>query len=140
MINSDFFRKQQRNNNLPTISGVICSNEDDDVLFKLLLLMCLLLPFVVEEGDAIVAGSLIAKTPRQAAKTKDITGGLPRVAELFEARIPKDGSEISKIDGVVDFGATVRGKRSIIIRDVELGERVLEERLPPGMRTAAQPR
>ena len=84
---------------------------------------------VVEEGDAIVAGSLIAKTPRQAAKTRDITGGLPRVAELFEARIPKDGSEISKIDGVVDFGSTVRGKRSIIIRDVESGEE--EEHLIP---------
>ena len=63
---------------------------------------------VVEEGDSIIAGSLIAKTPRQAAKTRDITGGLPRVAELFEARIPKDGSEISKIDGVVDFDAGLR--------------------------------
>ena len=84
---------------------------------------------VVGEGDTIVAGSLIAKTPRQAAKTRDITGGLPRVAELFEARIPKDGSEISKIDGVVDFGPTVRGKRSIIIRDVESGEE--EEHLIP---------
>ena len=84
---------------------------------------------VVEEGDAIVAGSLVAKTPRQAAKTRDITGGLPRVAELFEARIPKDGSEISKIDGVVDFGSTVRGKRSIIIRDVDSGEE--EEHLIP---------
>jgi DNA-directed RNA polymerase subunit beta' len=84
---------------------------------------------VVEEGDAIVAGTLIAKTPRQAAKTRDITGGLPRVAELFEARIPKDGSEISKIDGVVDFGSTVRGKRSIIIRDVDSGEE--EEHLIP---------
>ena len=62
---------------------------------------------VVEEGDTIVAGSLIAKTPRKAAKTKDITGGLPRVAELFEARKPKDGSEISRIDGEVDFGPTV---------------------------------
>ena len=84
---------------------------------------------VVGEGDTIVAGSLIAKTPRQAAKTRDITGGLPRVAELFEARIPKDGSEISKIDGIVDFGPTVRGKRSIIIRDVESGEE--EEHLIP---------
>jgi DNA-directed RNA polymerase subunit beta' len=84
---------------------------------------------VVEEGDAIVAGTLVAKTPRQAAKTRDITGGLPRVAELFEARIPKDGSEISKIDGVVDFGSTVRGKRSIIIRDVDSGEE--EEHLIP---------
>ena len=84
---------------------------------------------VVEEGDTIVAGSLIAKTPRKAAKTKDITGGLPRVAELFEARKPKDGSEISRIDGEVDFGPTVRGKRSIIIRDVESEEE--EEHLIP---------
>tara|TARA_B100001250_G_scaffold371096_1_gene355692 strand:- start:3267 stop:5489 length:2223 start_codon:yes stop_codon:yes gene_type:complete len=84
---------------------------------------------VVEEGDTIVAGSLMAKTPRKASKTKDITGGLPRVAELFEARKPKDGSEISRIDGVVDFGPTVRGKRSIIIRDVESEEE--EEHLIP---------
>ncbi len=84
---------------------------------------------VVEEGDSIVAGSLMAKTPRKASKTKDITGGLPRVAELFEARKPKDGSEISRIDGVVDFGPTVRGKRSIIIRDVESEEE--EEHLIP---------
>ncbi len=84
---------------------------------------------VVEEGDTIVAGSLMAKTPRKASKTKDITGGLPRVAELFEARKPKDASEISRIDGLVDFGPTVRGKRSIIIRDVESGEE--EEHLIP---------
>jgi DNA-directed RNA polymerase subunit beta' len=72
---------------------------------------------VVYEGDKIVAGTLMAKTPRKQSKTKDITGGLPRVAELFEARRPKDASEISKIDGVVDFGASVRGKRCILIKD-----------------------
>src|SRR5207249_10954684 len=66
---------------------------------------------VVNEGDKIVAGSLLAKTPRRTTKTKDITGGLPRVAELFEARRPKDAAEISRIHGVVEFGATVRGKR-----------------------------
>src|SRR5678816_3619679 len=66
---------------------------------------------VVAEGDKIVAGTLMAKTPRKTSKTKDITGGLPRVAELFEARRPKDAAEISKIDGVVDFGPSVRGKR-----------------------------
>ena len=76
---------------------------------------------VVEEGDEIVAGSLLAKTPRKQAKTKDITGGLPRVAELFEARRPKDAAEISKIDGIVDFGPSVRGKRCIIIRDPKTG-------------------
>jgi DNA-directed RNA polymerase subunit beta' len=72
---------------------------------------------VVQVDDRIVAGTLMAKTPRKQAKTKDITGGLPRVAELFEARRPKDASEISKIDGVVDFGPSVRGKRCILIKD-----------------------
>ena len=71
----------------------------------------------INEGDKIVAGTLLAKTPRKSSKTKDITGGLPRVAELFEARRPKDAAEISKIDGVVDFGPSVRGKRCIIIKD-----------------------
>jgi DNA-directed RNA polymerase subunit beta' len=72
---------------------------------------------VVNEGDKTVAGALMAKTPRKTSKTKDITGGLPRVAELFEARRPKDAAEISKIDGIVDFGASVRGKRCILIKD-----------------------
>jgi DNA-directed RNA polymerase subunit beta' len=72
---------------------------------------------VVSERDKIQAGSLLAKTPRKIAKTKDITGGLPRVAEVFEARRPKDAAEIAKIDGVVDFAGTVRGKRRIVVRD-----------------------
>src|SRR5438094_6064440 len=84
---------------------------------------------VVNEGDRIVAGTLLAKTPRKTSKTKDITGGLPRVAELFEARRPKDAAEISKIDGVVDFGPSVRGKRCILIKDPQTG--VEEEHLIP---------
>ncbi|MDB6027166.1 MAG: rpoC, partial [Verrucomicrobiales bacterium] len=84
---------------------------------------------VVEEGDKIFAGTLLAKTPRKTSKTKDITGGLPRVAELFEARRPKDASEISKIDGMVDFGPTVRGKRTILIKDPQTS--VEEEHLIP---------
>jgi DNA-directed RNA polymerase subunit beta' len=72
---------------------------------------------LVTERAKIVAGTFMAKTPRKMAKTKDITGGLPRVAELFEARRPKDASEISKIDGIVDFGPSVRGKRCILIKD-----------------------
>jgi DNA-directed RNA polymerase subunit beta' len=84
---------------------------------------------VVAEGDKIVAGTLMAKTPRKTSKTKDITGGLPRVAELFEARRPKDASEISKIDGIVDFGASVRGKRCIVIKDQQTS--VEEEHLIP---------
>jgi DNA-directed RNA polymerase subunit beta' len=82
---------------------------------------------VVNEADKIVAGTLMAKTPRKSSKTKDITGGLPRVAELFEARRPKDASEISKIDGIVDFGPSVRGKRCIVIKDQQTG--VEEEHL-----------
>ncbi len=84
---------------------------------------------VVNEGDKIQPGALLAKTPRRTVKTKDITGGLPRVAELFEARRPKDAAEISKISGIVDFGPTVRGKRCIIVRDPETG--VEEEHLIP---------
>ena len=72
---------------------------------------------VVKEGSESVAGQVMAKTPRKTSKTKDITGGLPRVAELFEARRPKDAAEISKIDGIVDFGPSVRGKRCILIKD-----------------------
>ncbi|HNZ75672.1 MAG TPA: DNA-directed RNA polymerase subunit beta' [Verrucomicrobiota bacterium] len=84
---------------------------------------------VVAEGDKIVAGTLMAKTPRKTSKTRDITGGLPRVAELFEARRPKDAAEISKIEGIVDFGPSVRGKRCIIIKDLQTG--VQEEHLIP---------
>src|SRR5499427_6889609 len=84
---------------------------------------------VVAEGDKIVPGTLLAKTPRKQAKTKDITGGLPRVAELFEARRPKDAAEISKIDGIVDFGPSVRGKRCIVITDQQTS--VEEEHLIP---------
>ena len=83
----------------------------------------------VDEGTKILAGTLLAKTPRKTSKTKDITGGLPRVAELFEARRPKDAAEISRIDGLVDFGPTVRGKRSILVRDTHTAEE--EEHLIP---------
>ncbi len=72
---------------------------------------------IVEEGQKVRAGALLAKTPRKVAKTKDITGGLPRVAELFEARRPKDAAEIAKIDGIVEMGGTVRGKRRLILKD-----------------------
>ncbi len=84
---------------------------------------------IVEEGQKVRAGALLAKTPRKVAKTKDITGGLPRVAELFEARRPKDAAEIAKIDGIVEMGGTVRGKRKLILKDPETGSE--EEHLIP---------
>jgi DNA-directed RNA polymerase subunit beta' len=71
----------------------------------------------VKPDAKVQAGQRLAKTPRKVAKTKDITGGLPRVAELFEARRPKDAAEIAKIDGVVEVAGNVRGKKKLIIRD-----------------------
>ncbi|MBS1261813.1 MAG: DNA-directed RNA polymerase subunit beta' [Calditrichaeota bacterium] len=69
----------------------------------------------IEEGDTIRAGDPIAKIPREALKTKDITGGLPRVAELFEARRPKDPAVVSEVDGSVKLGKLKRGYREIRI-------------------------
>jgi len=69
----------------------------------------------VSEGDEIRAGDIIAKIPRETTKTKDITGGLPRVAELFEARKPKEYAVITEIDGEVSYGEDVKGKRKIIV-------------------------
>ncbi|HKW09064.1 MAG TPA: DNA-directed RNA polymerase subunit beta' [Gemmatimonadaceae bacterium] len=72
----------------------------------------------VDDGQKISAGTTIAKVGREAYKTRDITGGLPRVAELFEARRPKDPATISEIDGVVRFGEIKRGKREIRVHPI----------------------
>jgi len=71
----------------------------------------------VHDGDKIVAGTLLAKTPREIRGTQDITGGLPRVTEIFEVRKPKEPAVISEIDGLVEFGEKRRGKRTIIIKN-----------------------
>lgn len=71
----------------------------------------------VNEGTFATAGLLLARLPRGAMKTKDITGGLPRVAELVEARKPKDSAEIARIDGVVDFRGIQKNKRIVVVRD-----------------------
>lgn len=75
----------------------------------------------VTEGQAVAAGDVIAKIPRETTKTKDITGGLPRVAELFEARKPKEFAVISEIDGTVSFGKDTKGKRKVVVTP-EVGE------------------
>ncbi len=69
----------------------------------------------VNEGDFVNAGDVIVKIPRESAKTKDITGGLPRVAELFEARKPHEQATITEIDGKVKFGGFVKGMRKVIV-------------------------
>ncbi|MFH0935915.1 MAG: DNA-directed RNA polymerase subunit beta' [Candidatus Omnitrophota bacterium] len=71
---------------------------------------------LVKDGDKVNAGELLAKIPRSVVKTRDITGGLPRVAELFEARRPKDPAVISEIDGFVEFGETKKSQRVIVIK------------------------
>ncbi|MCA9561210.1 MAG: DNA-directed RNA polymerase subunit beta', partial [Myxococcales bacterium] len=76
---------------------------------------------VVNDGDEVAAGQILAKIPRETSKTKDITGGLPRVAELFEARKPKEHAVISEIDGWIEFGKDTKGKRKVIVRP-EIGE------------------
>jgi len=70
----------------------------------------------IEDGEEIKAGTILAKISREAYKTRDITGGLPRVAELFEARRPKDPATISEVDGFVRFGEIKRGKREVFVR------------------------
>ncbi len=84
----------------------------------------------VEDGQDVYAGQVLAKVSREAYKTRDITGGLPRVAELFEARRPKDPATISEVDGVVRFGEIKRGKREIWVHPEE-GEAQLYE-VPAG--------
>jgi len=84
----------------------------------------------VEDGQEVYAGQVLAKVSREAYKTRDITGGLPRVAELFEARRPKDPATISEVDGVVRFGEIKRGKREIWVHPEE-GEAQLYE-VPAG--------
>lgn len=84
----------------------------------------------VEEGAVIHGGAILAKIPRETTKTKDITGGLPRVAELFEARKPKEVAVISEIDGIVSYGKDSKGKRKIIVTP-EFGE-PMEYLIPKG--------
>ncbi|MCK5878689.1 MAG: DNA-directed RNA polymerase subunit beta', partial [Holophagae bacterium] len=84
----------------------------------------------VEEGEEISAGRTLAKIPRDTTKTMDITGGLPRVVDLFEGRKPKEQSIISEIDGVVSYGKIVRGNRKIFVTS-DTGD-VREYSIPKG--------
>ena len=93
----------------------------------------------VENGQEVKAGDIIARIPRETSKTRDITGGLPRVAELFEARMPKDFAVISEIDGYVEFGKDYKSKRRIAVKpaNAEDGE-PREYLVPKGRHLAVQ--
>ena len=84
----------------------------------------------VEKGSTVYPGDVLAKIPRETTKTKDITGGLPRVAELFEARKPKEHAVVSEIDGEVSFGGFVKGLRKVVV-DNKIGD-VKEYFIPRG--------
>ncbi|GAD57028.1 MAG: DNA-directed RNA polymerase subunit beta' [Limimaricola cinnabarinus] len=92
----------------------------------------------VEDGQQIQAGDVVARIPREGAKTKDITGGLPRVAELFEARRPKDHAIIAEIDGYVRFGKDYKNKRRIAIEPTEEGRDKVEYMVPKGKHIPVQ--
>src|SRR5262249_46952917 len=89
---------------------------------------------MVEDGDSVYAGQVLAKIPRETTKTKDITGGLPRVVELFEARKPRDSAAIiSEIDGTVQMGGVVKGLRKVLIVPDEAGADQREYSIPRGV-------
>ncbi|MFI0477484.1 DNA-directed RNA polymerase subunit beta' [Paracoccus jiaweipingae] len=92
----------------------------------------------VEDGQEVRPGDVVARIPREGAKTKDITGGLPRVAELFEARRPKDHAIIAEIDGYVRFGKDYKNKRRISIEPATEGADAVEYMVPKGKHIPVQ--
>ncbi len=92
----------------------------------------------VEDGQEVRAGDVVARIPREGAKTKDITGGLPRVAELFEARRPKDHAIIAELDGYVRFGKDYKNKRRIAIEPTVEGMEPVEYMVPKGKHIPVQ--
>jgi DNA-directed RNA polymerase subunit beta' len=93
---------------------------------------------MIEDGEMAHAGQVLAKIPRETTKTKDITGGLPRVVELFEARKPRETAVISEIDGIVRHGGIVKGLRKIIIVPDDGGGEPREYSLPRGVHVNVQ--
>ena len=91
---------------------------------------------MVQEGSAVQPGDVMAKIPRATTKTKDITGGLPRVVDLFEARHPKDPAVMAEIDGAVHYGEIVKGSRKIMVRTEDGEER--EYSIPKGLHVTVQ--
>ncbi|MFN4311111.1 MAG: DNA-directed RNA polymerase subunit beta' [Ferrovibrio sp.] len=92
----------------------------------------------VEDGAQVHAGDVLARIPVEGTKTRDITGGLPRVAELFEARRPKDHAVIAEIDGRVEFGKDYKAKRRLILKPAEEGADPVEYLIPKGKHIAVQ--
>jgi DNA-directed RNA polymerase subunit beta' len=92
----------------------------------------------VENGQKVNAGDVLARIPREGSKTRDITGGLPRVAELFEARIPKDHAIISENEGRIEFGKDYKNKRRIVVVPDDKEEEPMEYMIPKGKHISVQ--
>src|SRR5579862_7569811 len=92
----------------------------------------------VENGASVKAGDVLARIPRESSKTRDITGGLPRVAELFEARKPKDFAIIAECDGRIEFGKDYKTKRRILVVPTEEGAEPVEYLIPKGKHISVQ--
>ena len=73
----------------------------------------------VKDGQQVAVGDVLARIPQESSKTRDITGGLPRVAELFEARSPKDAGMLAEVTGTVSFGKDTKGKQRLVITDLD---------------------
>ena len=73
----------------------------------------------VKDGQQVAVGEILARIPQETSKTRDITGGLPRVAELFEARAPKDAGTLAEVTGTVSFGKDTKGKQRLVITDLD---------------------
>jgi DNA-directed RNA polymerase subunit beta' len=86
----------------------------------------------VKDGDEVHAGDVLAKIPSEFAKTKDITGGLPRVTELFEARKPRNPAKMAQIDGIVEYGKLLKGSRKLVIKPFDKNARPDEHNIPRG--------
>ncbi len=92
----------------------------------------------VTDGQEVHAGDVLGRIPRESTKTRDITGGLPRVAELFEARKPKDHAIISDIEGMVEFGKDYKNKRRLIVKPKDASEEAVEYLIPKGKHITVQ--
>jgi DNA-directed RNA polymerase subunit beta' len=86
----------------------------------------------INDGQQVHAGDVLARIPKESSKTRDITGGLPRVAELFEARKPKDHAIICDIDGIIEFGKDYKSKRRIVINPKDSDDASVEYLIPKG--------
>jgi DNA-directed RNA polymerase subunit beta' len=113
---------------------ILVTNSKKEALRKILLPVHAIL--MVRDGQKVIPGDVLAKIPRATTKTKDITGGLPRVVDLFEARHPKDPAVMAEVDGAVHYGEISKGSRKVIVRTDDGEER--EYSIPKGLHINVQ--